>query len=113
MQKKASRKPRNPGLAQLPAVSALLESPELAPALQHCGASLVTRLLRERLEELRKRILDGRLEGDRLREQTETAAIVRSVSEAATETLQPRPRPVINATGVVVHRARDGEQLRW
>jgi L-seryl-tRNA(Ser) seleniumtransferase len=105
MQKKAARNPKvsNPGLARLPAVSRLLESPILAPVLQECGATLVTRLLREHLEGLREEILAGRLKGGPLDARVEESAIVLSVSHAAAAVLEPRPRQVINATGVVVH----------
>jgi len=73
----------------LPAVGRLLEEPGLAPALQRWGRALVTDLLREAIEEVRQ---GGA-----------TPDWVRLVDERAARLLAPRPRAVINATGVVAH----------
>jgi L-seryl-tRNA(Ser) seleniumtransferase len=100
MQKKA---PRRATLRQLPSVSRLLGNRALAPVLRRCSPPLVTDLIRERLEELRRGVQAGRLGAGAVRREASAAAIARWVAGAAADILGPRPRPVINATGVVVH----------
>jgi L-seryl-tRNA(Ser) seleniumtransferase len=84
-------------------VSRLLESPALAPLIERCGARLVTDLLREHLAGLRREIRAGRLRSPALESAVEERALAEALDEQATALLEPRPRPVINATGVVVH----------
>jgi L-seryl-tRNA(Ser) seleniumtransferase len=88
-----------PDFARLPAVSKLLEGQAVAPLLEAFGAVLVTELLREQLKRLRAAIQQGSLEDGALQHE----AIAAEVEAAARALLAPRPRGVINATGVVVH----------
>jgi len=89
-------------LKTLPGVAQLLDSRPVRPLLRGYGKRLVTELLRERLDELREAVRSG-MGADELRRAVTPTAIAAEVSSAATELFRPRPRPVINATGVVVH----------
>jgi L-seryl-tRNA(Ser) seleniumtransferase len=90
-------------LKELPGVSRLLASRPLDALTRRFGRQLVTDLLRETLEALRGEVLAGRLEGAELRRAVAPRAIAATVTLKADELLAPRPRPVINATGVIVH----------
>jgi L-seryl-tRNA(Ser) seleniumtransferase len=106
MQKRRSDPPATTAsrvLQQLPGVSRLLECQALRPILDTHGAALITKLLRQHLEALRERVLAGQYDAAALPEQTSEEAIARAVGARAASMLAPRPRPVINATGVVVH----------
>ena len=69
---------------------------------QH-GDPLVTALLREELEALRESIRASALDPAELAEAVKPRTIAQRVARRAERLLEPRPRPVINATGVVVH----------
>jgi L-seryl-tRNA(Ser) seleniumtransferase len=73
----------------LPSVGRLLEEPGLVPVLERWGRPLVTDLLREAIDEVRR----GAAAPD----------WVRLVDERAEALLSPSPRTVVNATGVVAH----------
>jgi L-seryl-tRNA(Ser) seleniumtransferase len=105
MQKKDAKVPTNPrsSLARLPAVSRLLDGPAVAPLIDLYGGELVTELLREHLERLREDVRGGRLDEEALTAAVAESAIAAAVADTAAALLAPRPRPVINATGVVVH----------
>jgi L-seryl-tRNA(Ser) seleniumtransferase len=105
MQKKDAKVPTNSqsSLARLPAVSRLLDSRPVAPLIGRYGAELVTELLREHLERLREEVLAGRLEGEALTAAVAESAIAGAVADTAAALVAPRPRSVINATGIVVH----------
>jgi L-seryl-tRNA(Ser) seleniumtransferase len=105
MQKKSPKIPESARrlLAKLPAVSRLLESPAVAPLLERYGDGLVTGLLREHLERLRADVVAGRLDAGALDAAVAESSIAEAVAGAAASLVAPRPRPVINATGVVVH----------
>jgi len=90
-------------LIRLPAVSRLLASPALAGPVRRLGKGLVTDLLRERLAELREAVKAGRLQGRELTRASSARALAAVVEAGARTLLTPRPRPVINATGIVVH----------
>jgi L-seryl-tRNA(Ser) seleniumtransferase len=90
-------------LKKLPAVSRLLASRPVKSLVRRYGSELVTILLRERLEELRGEIRSGRLAGKALAAAASQTAIAAAAGAAAESILAPRPRAVINATGVVVH----------
>jgi L-seryl-tRNA(Ser) seleniumtransferase len=86
-------------LKTLPAVGRLLESRPFR-RLQRChGRDLVTHLLRGVLADWRETIRSGA--GDR--RSIRPAAIAAAVTARADALLGPRPRLVVNATGVVVH----------
>jgi L-seryl-tRNA(Ser) seleniumtransferase len=90
-------------LKRLPAVSRILETAGAAPLLASHGPVLVTDLVRAELDRLRRGILEGRLEGASLADALAEPAILAAVAAAAERLLAPRPRAVINATGVIVH----------
>jgi L-seryl-tRNA(Ser) seleniumtransferase len=90
-------------LKRLPSVARLLDSRPIRALMRQYGAALVTQLLRESLERLRTEIREGR-SGRRSVERSITPkAIAGEVGRAAEELFAPRPKAVINATGVVVH----------
>jgi L-seryl-tRNA(Ser) seleniumtransferase len=86
-------------LADLPAVSRLLDDPRLADALARWGRPLVTELLREELDRVRARIQGGKGEA----RVPDAVGFARTVAARAEALLAPSPRVVINATGVVAH----------
>ncbi len=90
-------------MVRLPAVSRLLETKKTRGLIRHYSRELVTDLLREHLAALRLRIRDGTLEGRDFRRAVTATAVAGAVEQAARSILEPRPRTVINATGVVVH----------
>src|SRR5258706_3750006 len=90
---------RDEVLKSLPAVSRLLDDPCLAEALARWERPLVTELLREELDRLRSRLLEGK-GGGRVPAAVDFA---RAVARRAEALLAPAPRVVINATGVVAH----------
>jgi len=101
--RKSSNEERSAALRKLPAVSRLLASRALAGPRRSYGTALITDLLRERLAELRRGVAAGELSGPALRKQVTAAALAAAVQQAAEALLAPRPRVVVNATGVVVH----------
>jgi len=105
MQKRRTNSPESAqsSLAKLPAVSRLLETPEVAVLLSEFGSELMRRLLRDHLERLRGDVRDGRLADDELADAVEVNTITGAVERAARALTAPLPRRVINATGVVVH----------
>ena len=83
-------------LRNLPSVERVVNAASLAPAVDAHGREMVVELAREALDGARKRILAGHAApaGD------EIAQAVLSLMASLSE---PSPRPVINATGVVIH----------
>ena len=108
MQKKRKQRPssaprRQATLEALPAVSRLLEHAAVAALVGRYGPGLVTDLLREHLASLRTELRAGRLAGDAIVAAVDGEAVARRLGEEAAALVAPRPRRVINATGVVVH----------
>ena len=95
----------NPGklLKSLPSVARLLESRPVSSLIRRYGKRLVTQLLRESLEARRNAIRSGKLGPARVAAETTPRAIAAEVAREAEELFAPRPRAVVNATGVVVH----------
>jgi L-seryl-tRNA(Ser) seleniumtransferase len=81
---------------RLPRVDRILEHPALAssPALR----AIQRRFVQEALAELRARAQAGELA-----EAPDAEAVARLVAGRLAELLTPRPRPLINATGVLLH----------
>lgn len=96
-------KPTQSTFRALPSVERLLSARPLRTAAGRWGRSLVVELVRRDLEALRKEIAAGTLSGERARRRAAAAAVARRVEAAAGDLLRPRPRRVLNATGVVVH----------
>ena len=101
MPKKSSRAVEP--LSRLPAVSRLLENSSVVPLVAEFGGALVTDLLREKLERLRADVQRGALADAAFEAAIEPGAIAGEVAARARLLTSPRPRQVINATGVVVH----------
>jgi L-seryl-tRNA(Ser) seleniumtransferase len=80
----------------LPAVHALLADPAVAEASATAGHAIVAAAAREVLHEARQEALAGVVPPD---SQTLATAVIERVGAW----LAPRPRPVINATGVILH----------
>lgn len=85
-------------LSALPAVGTLLEAPEIAELIATHGRALVTEAIRDALADARIAIRNGRAEAG------PHAQVGRLAIEAALDRSNtPSLRPVINATGVVLH----------
>jgi len=91
------------GLRQIPALSRLLSTRSVRALQRRYGESLTKRLLRHELDSLRGLIRRGELSAAEIRAAVSATSITRRAARAAAELLTPRPRPVLNATGVIVH----------
>lgn len=80
-------------LRAIPKVDVLLEN----PALSAMAPRLKTRLIRETLEALRAGILAGEVKT------IDEAALIDEVKRRYEKLIEPSFKPLINATGVVVH----------
>ena len=83
-------------LARLPSVDKLLARPEAETLVASFGHALTVDALRLALDDARASIRAG---GDA----PEADALLASASVRLREWVTPRPRPVINATGVIIH----------
>jgi L-seryl-tRNA(Ser) seleniumtransferase len=86
---------------ELPSVDELLRSPELKETVARSGATVVTDATRMVLERLRKEIAEGRLEASGL--QAELKRLPEIIELELKESFSFSLRPVINATGVILH----------
>jgi len=80
----------------LPSVSRLLAHRRIRPLVSRMASDTVAELTRQQLQEARRAIAAGH-------ECPPTEALVESVLARAELLLQPTLRPVINATGVIIH----------
>jgi L-seryl-tRNA(Ser) seleniumtransferase len=80
----------------LPSVSRLLAHRRIRPLLSQMASDSVAELIRQQLQEARRAIAAGH-------ECPPTEALVESVLARAELLLQPTLRPVLNASGVVIH----------
>ncbi len=80
----------------LPSVDRLLGEAQQAKLVERFGRELVTQAIRAELEELRRRLQQGQ-------EISEPTPILSNVAARLEEWLAPSLRPVINATGVIIH----------
>ena len=83
-------------LSRLPSVDKLLSHPSAGTLVSSFGHALTVDALRAALDDARQRIRAGE-------SAPETDALVESASARLEEWVTPRPRPVINATGVIIH----------
>lgn len=83
-------------LRALPGVDRLLGHPRVAPWLERLARPVVVALVREALEAARRRARAGEPVPD-------PDALAEEVERRAAALLRPRPRPLINATGVILH----------
>ncbi len=88
-------------LRALPQVHALLERDDLRLAAQRHGRALVAGLVRERLDALRRDVRAGRADGSAI--DSELAGLPSWVEREAAARTASTMRPVINATGVILH----------
>jgi L-seryl-tRNA(Ser) seleniumtransferase len=85
-------------LRQIPSVDELLNRPRLAELAQRAGRALVLEAAREALDEVRAAIAR---QGESAA--ADAAAIERRIESAVARLLEASLRPVINATGVILH----------
>src|SRR5947208_1586368 len=90
-----------PGLRALPQVNAVMEREDVRRAADRHGRRLIAALLRERLASLRGDIRSGRLDGETLGRAV--ADLPDWIEQAARVRTSSSIRPVVNATGVVLH----------
>ncbi len=83
-------------LRHLPSVDALLQTPETLALVQTYGRALTIEAIRAALEAVRGEIVHGA-------PCPEEQALVEQVGQRLERMLRPTLRPVINATGVVIH----------
>ena len=93
---------RRTALKRLPQIGRLLDSQRFTPIVKRYGTELATRLVRAEIARLRERLVSGQLEGQALERAIQPVAVARAVEAEAAALLAPRPRRVINATGIVV-----------
>lgn len=84
-------------LRGLPPVGQLLEHSSLSPALAQYGHVAVLEVVRSTLHHLRQQILAGEASS------LATESILARVHDTLTQRYKPTLRPVINATGVLIH----------
>ena len=87
-------------LRQLPNVNALLELPHMQTLIEEFGRSDVTRKIRDSLDQTRARILNATLDE---RPAFESTQFSKSIRRAIEIDRRPNLRPVINATGIIIH----------
>lgn len=86
---------------KLPSVDELQRSPHLVELASKEGQASVTDASRAVLESLRQEITAGRLDGDRV--DLALAGLSEAVARRVQQSLSYSLRPVINATGVILH----------
>jgi L-seryl-tRNA(Ser) seleniumtransferase len=94
---------RREALKRLPQIGKLLGTTPLTRLAARLGADLLATLVRREIGRLREQIVSGQLEGRAIDASIKPGAIARAVLAEAEILLEPRPRRVINATGIVVH----------
>ncbi len=94
-----------PLLRELPAVDRMLQEPALAGLLEKMPRRLVLAAVQETLQGYRQRIIDhhGAAADSAAALDLSPAALAREAAESARRRDRPGLRPVINATGVVLH----------
>ena len=85
-------------LRKIPKVDELLRSPALAADVRAHGEHAVTEAIRASLEELRRGILEGRVEA-----MPEREALLRQLRDRIARAALPSFRGVINGTGIILH----------
>ncbi|MGH2592555.1 MAG: L-seryl-tRNA(Sec) selenium transferase, partial [Anaerolineae bacterium] len=80
----------------MPSVDKLLARADVAPLIEAHGRPLTTDAIRAAIDTARAAIRDG---GSPLDE----SGLVERASNLLREWMRPRPRPVVNATGVIIH----------
>jgi L-seryl-tRNA(Ser) seleniumtransferase len=86
---------------KLPSVDELLRGPELEALAEREGRAAVTEAARAVLARLRKEIASGRLDATEV--ETAIAGLAAAVERGLRQSFEHSLRPVINATGVILH----------
>ena len=89
--------------AALPAVGNCLESGSFSKLKKLYGETLVSNVLRSAIEGMRARIRQEGLSAMKIRELGEPKLLSNQVQTSIESLLSPRPRTVLNGTGVIVH----------
>jgi L-seryl-tRNA(Ser) seleniumtransferase len=89
-------KEREADFRGLPAVDALLKSDDVKPLVEKAGRELVTFAVRESIERARQSVKQSAA-------CPPTGELVESVKDIVALTAEPSLKPVINATGVILH----------
>ena len=90
-------------LGAIPSVDRILEDPAFGEVVAVLGRRLAADLVREDLDRLRHGALERPTAAAALVRDAAPAAVAGRVRAAGERVLAPRPAPVLNATGVVVH----------
>lgn len=85
-------------LRQIPKVDDLLKMPQLEALLVEMPAQTVTRAVRQALEELRRDVLEGKIE-----ELPDRESLCNKMAALARKADAPSLRRVINGTGIILH----------
>jgi len=83
-------------LRQIPSVEKILESPQLQSDIEKFSHALVALAVKQAVEMIREEVKKGK-------EPISTQEIVQKVKEIIAEQTSPSLKPVINATGVILH----------
>jgi len=86
---------------ELPSVDELLRTPEVTALLESHGAPAVTDAARVVLKHLREEIASDLLDASALR--LALSGVTAAIESQLRQSLQPSLRPLINATGVILH----------
>jgi L-seryl-tRNA(Ser) seleniumtransferase len=86
---------------RIPAIHRLLDRPSLRDAVASHGRDNVMNECRAAVDELRRKIADGDLQGDEI--DTACAALESEIVHALSSSARPAYRAVINASGVLIH----------
>lgn len=102
--KVAERKnPRSALLRQIPSVDEILNAPEAAPLIASAGRDLVVSELRQTLADLRSSALCASGNGAAVAAEFGMLQIMERVEGKIRAAFEPSLRPLINATGVILH----------
>lgn len=89
-----------PDLSALPAVDGVLSEPRVAALVERCDREHLAELSRQAIDAQRQRLLSGDAAGER---DELLDAIVDDIQQRLSDLLAPRLKPVINATGILLH----------
>ena len=86
----------------LPSVDHLLSRRPIQALMEQFSSDLVKRAVRESLHRIRKKMVNAKAESPKTRDEI-VALVLQEVGEEMDRLLHPGLRPVINATGVILH----------
>lgn len=88
-------------LRRLPAVDIVLKQPEVLDLVARFGHPMVVAMLRSQLDDWRRQVLTGTWQSADLG--TAVASLATALRDRLLQAARPSLRPVINATGVIIH----------